>query len=50
MYDVFAVQKDIRLGELSYAQIAQKYDMRMGEVLDILDQMCATEVEYEDAE
>jgi len=49
MYDVFAVQKDIRLGELSLAQIAQKYDMTLGEVEDVLDEMCAQEASYEDS-
>ena len=48
MYDVFAVQKDIRLGDLSFAQIAQKYDMTLGEVEDVLDEMCAQEADCDD--
>ena len=50
MYDVFAVQKDIRLGDLSFAQIAQKYDMTLGEVEDVLDEMCAQEADCDDSD
>lgn len=50
MYDVFAVQKDIRLGDLSFAQIAQKYDMTLGEVEDVLDEMCVQEADCDDSD
>lgn len=47
MYDAFKMQKDIREGELSFIQIAVKYNVSILDVEDVLSEMISNEREYE---
>ena len=43
---VFDIQDEIRSGELSFAQIAERYDVPLSTVNEILEEMIRNEQEY----
>ena len=44
---IFDIQDEIRSGELSFADIAERYDVPMDTVQEIFDEMILQEAEYE---
>jgi len=44
---IFDIQDEIRAGDLSFADIAERYEVTMEVVQDIFDEMCLQEEEYE---
>ena len=46
---VFDIQDEIRRGDLSYAEIAQRYDVPLETVEEILDEMIQNEADYDDS-
>jgi len=44
---IFDIQDEIQSGELSFAEIADRYDVPMETVEDIFNEMIQQEVEYE---
>ena len=44
---IFDIQDEIERGDLSFAEIAVRYDVPMETVQDIFDDMCLQEQDYE---
>ena len=44
---IFDIQDEIRTGELSFAEIAEQYDVTMEVVQDIFEDMIQQEMDYE---